>query len=306
MKILNFGSLNIDHVYEVEKIVETGMTIQASRCSSNCGGKGLNQSVAMARGGATVSHAGVVGRDGTMLLQFLEACGVDTQKIVVTDGTTGHAIIQVDRLGNNGIIVLGGTNQQISKEMIDEILREYSAGDFIVLQNEISNVPYIIGQAHSKGMIVCFNPSPITDSTEKISFDQVDYLFVNEMEGAILSGRQDRNQIIDILTRHYPRCSVVLTLGNDGAIYAGPDGIYTQGIFETTVVDTTGAGDTFCGFFIAAVSQGRKIPEALELASKASSICVSRQGTAQSIPSIDEVMAGLKGGADGNSFIPRN
>ena len=110
MKIVCFGSLNIDHVYQVEEIGKPGMTINALDYSRNCGGKGLNQSVAISKAGGNISHAGAIGMDGTMLLRFLNDCGIDAHNIVVTDTATGHAIIQVNKQGENSIIVLSKDN----------------------------------------------------------------------------------------------------------------------------------------------------------------------------------------------------
>ena len=295
MKILSFGSLNIDQVYELEQIVSPGMTAEASACTRTCGGKGLNQSTAIAKAGAEVFHAGAVGTDGDMLLSFLRSCGVHTEHVAITDTPTGHAIIQVDRAGDNSIIILGGANRQIDEGMIRSVLADFSEGDYIVLQNEISNLPLLIRLAHSKGMIVCFTPSPITGSLSRIPFELVHYLFINEIEGQLISGVQEPEKVLSVLTRKYPNCAIILTLGKNGVIYSGTEGVHTHGIFPAEVVDTTGAGDTFCGFFIASVSRGTEIPEALKIASMASSLCVSRPGAAQSIPSREEVIHSLQG-----------
>lgn len=296
MHVLNFGSLNIDHTYRVESIALPGMTVDASGLSLHCGGKGLNQSVAIARAGTAVSHAGAVGQDGAMLLQLLDSCNVDTRHVAVTDGATGHAVIQVSSSGENAIVILGGANQQIDRNQIQSVLDHFSAGDYIVLQNEIANVPYIIRQAHNRQMVVCFNPSPMTEAIRDYPLDLVDYLFINETEGMLLSGQHQREHVIEILRDRYPRCNIIFTLGKDGVIYAGTEGTFTHGIFETEVVDTTGAGDTFCGFFIACICQGHSIPTSLKIASKASSLCVSRPGAAPSIPSMEECIYSLEGG----------
>lgn len=289
MEIINFGSLNMDHVYQVDHIVENGMTIEAVRCDHFCGGKGLNQSVAIARAGARVSHIGAVGMDGKPLIDLLKSCKVGVGNIRFTDFATGHAIIQVDRAGNNSIIVYGGANRQIDVHMIEEALEQYPEGTFVVLQNEISNVPYIIRKAHERGMVLFYNPSPAPTKISEIPFELIDYLFINENEGMILCGEGKRENILGCLRKKYPDCSIVLTLGKDGVKYAGPDGEYEHDIFPVPVIDTTGAGDTFCGYFISVLSKGGTVPSALRIASRASSICVSRRGAASSIPTMDEV-----------------
>ncbi len=296
MKIINFGSLNLDHVYDVEQIVEKSMTIKASGYRNYCGGKGLNQSVAMARAGAKVTHVGAVGADGTPLLNLLDKCGVDTGCIRTLDVPTGHAIIQVDSFGDNCIIIFGGANQEIGREQIDDTLDAAAPGEYLVIQNEISNIPYLVDRAYEKGMVICFNPSPMSESVgEETLLSKVSYLFINEIEGMLLSGEQGKYAILENLRTRFPNCSIILTLGAKGAVYSGPEGVFEQGIYKTETVDTTGAGDTFCGFFIASVSKGESISNALKYASKASSICVSRPGAAPSIPTIDEVLAGLRG-----------
>lgn len=294
MKIVCFGSLNIDHVYQVEEIVKPGMTINALDYSRNCGGKGLNQSVAISKAGGNISHAGAIGMDGTMLLRFLNDCGIDAHNIVVTDTATGHAIIQVNKQGENSIIVLAGANHKIDSKMVQKVLDEYETGDFIVLQNEISSLIQIINMAHEKGLKVCFTPSPITPVLKEIPFNKIDYLFINKLEGQMLTGKKEKMQILKSLREKYPECRVVLTLGKNGAAYAGPEGAYEQEIFATDAVDTTAAGDTFCGFFITAISKGKNVQHALRIASMASSICVSKAGAAKSIPTMEEVEIALE------------
>lgn len=290
MKILNFGSLNIDHVYQVDTLVEEGSTIKAGTYERYCGGKGLNQSVAIALAGAKVCHAGAVGADGDLLITYLKAHNVDTSLVSTVCQATGHAMIQVDRHGKNGIVVFGGANQTISEAQIDAVLSRFSAGDYITLQNEISNVALILKKAHEKGMVVFFNPSPLPSDIQEFPFNCVDYLFLNETEGAALSGESSAEKIVSALLRQNPHCSVILTLGNKGVYFASREETHSHGIYQVPVVDTTAAGDTFSGFFIASISAGKTVSEALETASRASSICISRPGASSSIPSMEEVI----------------
>ena len=284
MHVLNFGSLNIDHTYRVESIALPGMTVDASGLSLHCGGKGLNQSVAIARAGTAVSHAGAVGQDGAMLLQLLDSCNVDTRHVAVTDGATGHAVIQVSSSGENAIVILGGANQQIDRNQIQSVLDHFSAGDYIVLQNEIANVPYIIRQAHNRQMVVCFNPSPMTEAIRDYPLDLVDYLFINETEGMLLSGQHQREHVIEILRDRYPRCNIIFTLGKDGVIYAGTEGTFTHGIFETEVVDTTGAGDSFMGAFMHGWLSGWDMHTVATLANAAGAVCATKTGAIPALP----------------------
>lgn len=289
MKILNFGSLNIDHVYQVDTFVEEGATIKAEKYERFCGGKGLNQSVAIAQAGAKVYHAGAVGTDGDILKDYLASHNVDISLISTVNQATGHAMIQVDHCGRNSIVVFGGANQSISETQIDSVLGHFSAGDYITLQNEISNVASIIKKAHEKKMVVFFNPSPLPSDMREIPFDCIDFLFLNETEGAALSGQKEAERITEALLRKNPRCSVILTLGSKGALFASRKEKHFHGVYQVPVVDTTAAGDTFSGFFIASMSAGKTVPEALELASKASGICISRCGASASIPTMEEV-----------------
>lgn len=151
MKILNFGSLNIDYVYSVDHFVQKGETISSSQMNIFSGGKGLNQSVALGRAGAKVFHAGRIGKDGEFLVEQLKEAGVNTDLVVVDeDCSTGHAIIQNDAEGDNCILLYGGANQRITKEQIDAALEQFDAGDYLVLQNEISNLPYLMEKAQKK------------------------------------------------------------------------------------------------------------------------------------------------------------
>ena len=162
MRLLNFGSCNIDHVYSLENIVKSGETVSTYSLELFEGGKGLNQSVAAARAGLKVFHAGCIGRDGGMLSDLLDSNGVDIRYLrVLDDERTGHAIIQVSRAGENCILLYGGANLRVDKGYIDEVLAEFSENDMLLLQNEISNVDYLVDAAYKKGMTVVLNPSPI-------------------------------------------------------------------------------------------------------------------------------------------------
>jgi ribokinase len=160
MKVLNFGSLNIDYVYDVGRFVRASETIAAMDRHIFCGGKGLNQSIAMAKAGVPVYHAGCVGEGGDILVSALTEAGVDAGYVLRTEGPVGHTVIQVDKDGQNCIIVYGGTNRRIPREHIDRVLADFTAGDLLVLQNEINDLAYIMGCATGKGMEIVFNPSP--------------------------------------------------------------------------------------------------------------------------------------------------
>ena len=292
MRMVVFGSLNIDKTYLLEDFVRPGQTISASRMEQFCGGKGFNQAVALRRAGNEVCFAGAVGQDGGMLLEALDRNGINRDHVKVTPGATGHAIIQLDKKGGNCIIILAGANGEVTEADVENTLADFGEGDLIVLQNEISCVPYIIRRAREKGMIVCFNPSPYDAKIADCDLSCVDYLLVNEVEGAGMSGETDPDAILNVLSSRYPALNIALTLGGEGSVYQAKDGKrFTCGIHKVEAVDTTAAGDTFTGFFLSEILRNSDAEKALRTAAVASGIAVSRKGAEPSIPLMAEVEA---------------
>ncbi len=292
MKIVVFGSLNIDKVYSLEHFVCPGETISAAKMEQFCGGKGFNQAIALRRAGNDVFFAGAVGQDGGMLLDMLDRNGVNRRFVKQTAGSTGHAIIQVDVSGQNSIIILAGANGEVTEHDVESVLSNFSKGDLIVLQNEISCVPQIIRQAHSKGMIIALNPSPYNDRIAACDISCVDYLLLNETEGAAMANTAAPDDILNTLHLRYPRLNVVLTLGGDGSRFQSCDGrSFTCGIYPVQVADTTAAGDTFTGYFLSEILRHGDAAQALRIASAAAGLAVSRKGAEPSIPLMDEVAA---------------
>ena len=291
-KILNFGSLNIDYVYEVPHFVRAGETLAATGYNVFCGGKGLNQSIALSRAGAKVYHAGVVGQGSELLIKTLEKNNVDTLFIREHAGASGHAIIQRDLFGQNSILIYNGANHCISNSDVEKVLSHFSADDFIVLQNEINMVDTIIKKAKKKDMKVFFNPSPMVDDIRTFPFGLVDVLLLNEVEGSDMSGQSEPAKILNVLSCMYPQSAIILTLGEQGVLYIDHslEKPLSHIAYSVKVADTTAAGDTFCGYFIARLAAGDKIEEILRIASVASSISVSRHGAEPSIPYLDEVL----------------
>lgn len=291
MKILNFGSLNLDYVYDVDHFVRKGETIASREMKIFCGGKGLNQSVALSKAGARVYHAGLVGQDGGILREMLVSAGVHDQLVrCLPDTPTGNAIIQRDTTGDNCILLYGGANQKVTEEFVREVLAGFSAGDWLVLQNEISRIPYIVDLAYEKGMTIVLNPSPMDEKIQEISLCKIHYFLLNEGEAQALTGAQgDGTVLADHLRRQFPGASVVLTLGEAGSLYIGKEGTVFQKAYRVPVVDTTAAGDTFTGYFVAEISAGKPVEQALDMAARASAIAVSRPGAAPSIPDRSQV-----------------
>lgn len=293
MKILSLGSLNIDLVYSVSHINLEGETISARERETKQGGKGLNQSVALARAGAEVFMAGCVGADGRDLVETLRQAGADVSFIREVSDSSGHAIIQLADSGANSIIIYGGANLRITPEMIDETLTHFAPGDYILLQNEISNVGYAIRAAKDRGMKVAFNPSPISEELLSYPLELVDLFILNELEGQTLSGveSEEGSEVMASLIQKFPQAAIVLTLGEKGAMYHGNGQDLTCPAHKVSVVDTTGAGDTFCGYFLACTMKGMAPLAALETATCASALAIGKKGAAVSIPTLAQVEA---------------
>ncbi|WMJ24113.1 ribokinase [Paludicola sp. MB14-C6] len=289
MRVLNFGSLNIDYVYQVDHFVRPAETISSHVMERFCGGKGLNQSIALSRAGAAVCHAGCIGSDGLFLKEQLEQSKVDTKYVRQVGEPTGHAIIQVDKNGQNCILLYGGANQCITKQQVDDTLKGFSEGDLLLLQNEVNQLEYIIDQASKKGMQIAFNPSPFDRNIVSLPLNKVNIFLLNEIEGAELSNELSPQAIIEKLKIRYPSAKIVLTLGKDGVYYYDGSQVYFQSIFSVPIVDTTAAGDTFTGYFLQGLTQNVESSMLLKRASAAAALAVSKMGAAPSIPTITEV-----------------
>ena len=288
-RILNYGSINIDHVYRVDHLVQPGETISSERYRRFAGGKGSNQSIAIARAGAEVYHAGRIGADGLWLKELLEDNGVDTSYIEVADGPSGHAMIQVDDDGENAIVLYGGANHSISWEDAREVLDDFGAGDYLLLQNEISAVPEIIAGGAERGLKVVFNPAPMHNGVLDYPLSEVDCFIFNQVEGGELTGRRGRDDILEAMMDRFPGACVVLTQKDEGVIYADAERRLTVPATTVKAVDTTAAGDTLIGYLLAGVVAGHEMEAALETANRAAAICVTRPGAADSIPWKDEL-----------------
>jgi ribokinase len=293
MRILNYGSLNIDHVYHVDHLVRAGETISARDCTVGCGGKGLNQSVALAMAGAEVYHAGLVGRDGALLRKQLEDSGVDCRFLGSTDQPNGCAIIQVDPAGENAIVLFPGSNRALTRPYIDKVLSHFGSGDILLLQNEVNELPYLIQRAADRAMDVALNAAPVDAALADCPLDRVRWLIVNQVEAAALSGSRNPEECARILCRRWPQLELVLTLGEDGVYYRKGDFTLYIPAHRVRAVDSTGAGDTFIGYFLAAMADGADLGYALTLATTAAALTVSRPGAADAIPSLEEVLKTL-------------
>jgi ribokinase len=275
MKILNFGSLNLDYVYSLPHFVKPGETITCGNLHTGFGGKGLNQSIALARAGAKVAHAGFIGPEGSCLKNFLHENGVDTTLIREADAANGHAIIQIDENGENCIIVYGGANRMFTEEFIKEAVKILEPGDIVLLQNETNLTDETARISKEKGAKIVLNPSPI-DSwlLNHFPFELVDLFILNETE----------NTALENITRRFPAAPRLLTLGEKGALYVHNDVQIFKEAVPVKAVDTTAAGDCFTGYFLAGLTKGLPIETCLANAATAAAITVGAVGAAETIP----------------------
>ncbi len=288
MKILNYGSMNVDHVYEVHHIVQPGETINAISKNLYPGGKGLNQSIAVAKAGGDIWHMGVLGADGSILERAMLDNRVHTDFIKRIPGDSAHTVIQVDQNGQNCILVFAEEAITFSDAKMEEVLSHFSPGDAVIFQNELRRGPVFMQKAAEKGLTIVFNPSPMEDSVFSYPLEQVSWFIVNEIEGSALTGEKEPERILDEFRQKYPQAGVVLTLGGDGAWAMHGEERVFQPSFPVKVIDTTAAGDTFMGYFVTGLLRGDGLKAVLKRAAKAASIAVSRAGAAVSIPTAEE------------------
>ncbi len=305
MKILNFGSLNIDYVYRVAHILQPGETLKAGEMEVFPGGKGLNQSIAAARAGAEVYHAGMVGaEDGGFLLDVCRENQVNTDYIRRAEGKSGHTIIQVDDNAQNSILLFGGGNRKITEDFIGEVLAGFGKGDILVLQNEINLLDVVIDMAYEKGMKIVLNPSPFDEGLDGCDLSKVSVFLVNEIEAGLLAGGngedregsgkgcengEDGANLVDKILKKYPGAQAVVTMGAQGAFYGQGSFRHFQRSFPVKAVDTTAAGDTFTGYFVYGLMKGEAIEVIMKRAAMAAAVAVSRKGAVPSIPKREEI-----------------
>ncbi len=291
-RIFNLGSVNIDHVYQVPHFVRPGETLASLSVETHAGGKGYNQSWALARAGARVHHVGAIGPDGESLREGLRSVGVETSALKSVQEPTGHAIIQISAEGENSILIHAGANRSLTTEDVETAMTEAGPGDWFLAQNETSAVPESLLLAKRAGLRLALNPAPLTTEVSRWPLDVLDVLIVNQAEGQSLASASEPERILSLLRQRYPGLLIILTLGSSGVIYAGPNDTGSLPAIPVQAIDTTAAGDTFLGFFLAQFSMGCEVRDALSLATKAAAIAVTRAGAAASIPSLEEVKRG--------------
>ncbi len=279
-RIWSFGSINADHAYRVPHIPRPGETLAARGYTLGLGGKGANQSVAAARAGADVRHIGLVGRDGFWAVDRMRALGVDVTHVQAGDVPTGHAIICVDDAGENAITIFSGANRANDLGHVTAALAGAVAGDLLLLQNETNLVGDSARIGREQGLFVIYSAAPFDAEAVRDVLPHVSLLILNAVEAA---------QLQATLGNLPAGLTVVVTKGADGADWVGPDLTLHMPAVKVTVVDTTGAGDTFAGYLAAGLAEGMDPEAAMALATRAAAIKVTRAGTADAIPARAEV-----------------
>lgn len=291
MTVLVFGSANADLVFAVPDLPAPGVTVLGEGVRSFPGGKGANQAVAAARDGAATHFAGCVGRDGfaDVATLALRAAGVELSRLAVVDAPTGCASICVDRAGRNQIAVAPGANSLAAASQIEDAALH--PGVVVLLQMEVpaTEVATLIRRAKARGARAVLNLAPPGDLSPDV-LAALGLLVVNEHEAAVLAARLGCGDGAAAL-RAALAVDVVVTRGEAGAEAATQAGQIRVPAFAITPVDTTGAGDCFCGVLCAGLDRGLTLEAAMRRASAAAAIACTRAGAAASCPTAAETDA---------------
>jgi len=288
MPVINIGSINIDYVHRVHHFPAAGETIRNLSYNAGLGGKGANQSIAIAHAGGIVHHVGRVGDDGLWAKEKLANHGVNTDHIITDDDASGHAVIYVDDQGENTIVIHGGANETLTHQQIGTALETAQPGDWLLLQNETNMILQAAQLAKAKGLKVAYAAAPFDAAIAAKMIPHVDLIAVNQIEAA---------QLADTMlmpVNDLPVEKILITKGSKGATFGDGDQSFGIEAFKVTPVDTTGAGDTFTGYFLARLDLGDDPATALKIASAAAAIQVTRPGAADAIPTISEVLEFLE------------
>lgn len=294
-QLVVIGSINLDVSVATDRIPRPGETVLAHSVRRSAGGKGANQAVAAARaGGVATSMMGCVGTDqtGEQLLDRLRRSGVDTSLVLAVPGPTGMAFITVDDSGENAIVVVPGANMSVADPTPDQSARIASA-TMVLAQLEIPvDAVTAAARGRSAGALFVLNAAPARDLPDDLC-REIDLLVVNEQEAidiagaSNLAGTGDLDDAVKILLTRVPK--VLVTLGNRGSMLAMRHGeILRVEAPRVAAVDTTAAGDTFCGVLVAALASGATDLEAIQRASAAASLAVEKVGAQDSIPTVAE------------------
>ena len=285
MTVYNLGSINCDLIYRLPHLPQAGETLAATAHARGLGGKGANQSVALARAGAKVRHIGAVGADGAWMVARMAGYGVDCAHVAEIDAPSGHAVILLDADGENSIVLYPGANRLIAEAHVANALSDARAGDVLVLQNETVLQVEAARFAQEQGLFVVYSAAPFDADQVRAILPHVSLLLLNAVEAEQLCAALE--QPLEAL----PVAAVCVTHGAKGAVYhdLALKTQISQPAFPVEVVDPTGAGDTFAGFLIAALAQGLSPETALRRASAAAALKVTRQGASDAVPDLAEL-----------------
>ena len=290
--IVVVGSANIDMIAQVDQFPRPGETVGNATFSQAYGGKGANQAVAAARAGGHTTFITCVGQDtfGQAMMQNFAADGLITDYVLQEDDTpTGTAIILVNKQGENCIAVAPGANYHLTPDHIDASRIAISAADIVLLQLEIplETVIYVVDLAKSLGKKVLLNPAPARLLDDDL-LRKLHILVVNETEAELIAGQsvgslEEVQQAAQVLLNKGPEI-IVITLGAQGAYYATRREQKMVDAYTVQTIDTTAAGDVFCGALAAALSRSIKLGEAVKFASAAAALSTTRLGAQPSAP----------------------
>lgn len=289
MTVYNLGSINIDYFYTVPHLPIGGETLSALSFRRGLGGKGTNQSVAAAQAGSEVFHIGSVGVDAEWVLKRMADFGVDVFHVLESKLETGHAVIYVDDGGENSIVLSRGANYDQDPNHISDSLLGAEPGDTLLLQNETSHQVEAAKIGKDMGLRVVYSAAPFDLVQVQAILPYVTLLVMNEVEAAQLCAAMkttlDKIDVPEIL----------VTRGGKGARWQSQTGERHEiAALNVKVVDTTGAGDTFLGYFAAMRDMGQDVRAALGIATAAAALKVTRHGTADAIPNMRDVEAFLE------------
>ena len=301
-KIVVIGSSNVDLLMKMDHLPEKGETVTDAEFFQVYGGKGANQAVAAARAGGNVAFVNCVGEDAytPQMVQNYKNDGIDTRFVFQEKGVaSGHALIMIGGAGMNYLSVAPGANYQLTPEKINKAMPVIEQAAMIVMQYEIQEetIKYVIDIANRKGIPVMWNCAPAR-AFDVSYIPKINILVLNEVEAGFLAGMQVENESdAEVAAKKLVDKGVgkvIITLGSKGAFVLTKTEKVSVPSFKVEAVDTTAAGDTFCGAFAVAIVEGKSLNDALQFASAAAAISVTRMGAQPSAPKREEIDAFLE------------
>lgn len=295
-EILVIGSSNTDLIATMENFPVKGETIEGLAFQQAMGGKGANQAMAAHKSGGKVSFVTCLGNDvnGRSAIEYYKREGLDvTLSLLIDDVPSGTAMIWVDSKGDNSIVIIPGANGKLNSDYIIKLEEHIAKASVVVLQMEIplQTIETICSLAHKNNTMVMLNVAPANRLNDNL-LKTIDILVVNKNEAETLTGVKveagKEEVVVDLLLDKGVK-TVILTLGEKGSILKNQGKIYIVPAYRVKAIDTTAAGDTFCGAFIAEYMRKQDFVKALKFATAASAICVTRMGAQPSIPTQAEV-----------------